>query len=71
MPRRVLIAAVVVAVLLATLVAPAAATPLEAGDAASVQAEAWSGLGGSSHVLPLPIQLAGEGGCGGAGSCPT
>jgi FlaG/FlaF family flagellin (archaellin) len=71
MSRRVLIITVVVAALLATLVAPAAATSLEAGDAASVQTEASSGLGGRSLVLPLPIQPAGEGGCGGAGSCPT
>ena len=71
MSRRVLIVAVVVAVLLATMVAPAAANRLEVGDAGSVPAEVWQGLSGGSLVYPLPIQLAGGGGCGGAGDCPT
>ncbi|MGD8516592.1 MAG: hypothetical protein PVG54_06450 [Anaerolineae bacterium] len=71
MSRRTLIMAIVVAVMLAALVAPAAAIPIEAGDAASVMAEVWSRLDGQSLVLPLPLQLSGGGGCGGAGSCPT
>jgi hypothetical protein len=71
MSRRVLIVAVVVAVVLATLIAPAAAIPLDARAAASVPTEVWSGLSGSSLVSPLPIQLTGDGGCGGAGGCPT
>jgi type II secretory pathway component PulF len=71
MSRKVLIVAVVVAVVLATVVVPAAANPPEAGSAASVLTEVWSGLSGGSLVHPLPIQLAGGGGCGGAGGCPT
>ncbi len=71
MSRKVLIVAVVVVVLLATIVAPAVANPLEAGDAASVPAEAWSGFSGGSLVYPLPSQLAGGGCGGGAGDCPT
>ena len=71
MSRKMLIIAVVVAVLLATLVAPVAAMPLQVGETASVPAEGWSGLGGGSLVLPLPFQPNGGGGCGGAGSCPT
>ena len=71
MSRRVLIVAMVVAVVLATVVAPAAANPLEVGDAVSLPAEVWSGLSGGSPVYPPLIQLAGGGGCGGAGDCPT
>lgn len=69
MPRRALI--VVDAVVLAALVAPVAAIPLEAGDAASVPAEVGFGFSGGSRDLLLPLQLSGDGGCGGAGGCPT
>lgn len=68
MSRRALI--VVVAVVLAMLVAPVAAIPLEAGDAASVPAEVGFGFSGGAHDLLLPLELSGGGGCGGAGSCP-
>ncbi len=71
MSRKVLIVAVVLAVLLPTLAVPAAATSLQALDATSWQTGAWSGLDGRVLVLPSPIQLTGEGDCGGAGSCPT
>ena len=71
MSRRVLIIAVVVAVLLSTMVAPAAANPLKVGDAVSVSAEVWHSLSGGSPVFPPPIQLAGGGGCGGSGNCTT
>ena len=70
MSRKLLIVVVVVAVLLATMVVPAA-NPLEVGGAVSAPAEVWSGYSGASVVSPLPIQLAGGGGCGGSGNCTT
>ena len=71
MSRKLLIVAVVVALLLATVVVPAAANPLEVGDAASAPAEAWSGFSGGSLVDPLSSQLAGGGCGGGSGNCTT
>ena len=71
MSRKVFIVAVVVAVLLSMLVAPASATPLEVGEDASLQGGSWLGFDVGSLALPLPVQLAGDGSCGGAGSCPT
>jgi hypothetical protein len=71
MSRKVFIFAVVVAVLLSTLVALASAMPLEAGHSSSTQGGSWLSLNVGSLPLPLPIQLAGDGSCGGAGSCPT
>jgi hypothetical protein len=71
MSRKMVLVAIVVAVLLAALVVPAAANPLEAVQPASAMAEAWSGFSGRLPVLPLRLQLTGGGSCGGAGSCPT
>ena len=71
MSRKMLIVVVVVAVMLATLIAPAAATSFGAGDTVSVPAKVGSGFGGRLFDLSRPIQLAGDGGCCGAGDCPT
>ena len=78
MSRKVLIVAVVLGLLVATLAAPAMAAPLKADGAASAQTEAWAGLGGSRSVLPPPGREAEHGiwpngGCetGGAGGCPV
>ena len=71
MSRRMLIVIVVVVVLLATAVAPAAANPLEVGDAARAPAEVLYGISGALVLGPQPMQLAGGGGCGGSGNCTT
>jgi hypothetical protein len=71
MSRRMLIVAVVVVVLLATAVTPAAANPLEVGDAAIAPAEVGHGLSGALIFNPLSMQLAGGGCGGGSGNCPT
>jgi hypothetical protein len=70
MSRKLIVVAAMGILVLATLVAPAAAAPLNAQDVALGQMEAGSELGGTSPVLPLGIQP--NGGCesGGAGGCP-
>lgn len=71
MSRRVLIVAVVVATILASLIVPSAARPLEISDGAESLAVAWTWLSRSSPATPLPILPDGDGGCVGAGACPT
>ncbi len=74
MSRKVLIVAVVLGFLVATLVAPATAAPLGADGADSAQTEAWGGFGGGQSDSPTASREAGSvirpnGGCetGGAG----
>jgi hypothetical protein len=71
MSRKLFVVAAMSILVLATLVAPAAAAPLNAQDVALGQAETGSKLGGTPPVLPLGIQL--NGGCesSGAGGCPV
>ncbi len=71
MSRKMLIVAVVVAVLLATLVVPAMAASPEAQDAASVRTEAWSVLRASPSIVPLPIWLNGDCEVGNPSGCPN
>ena len=72
MSRRALIVAVVAAVVLVTLVAPAAAVPLEADDTVSVPTAVRSGFSYGLRIAPpQPINTNGGGGCSGAGSCPS
>ena len=80
MSRKVLIVAIVVAVMLVALVAPAAAVPLEAADTVSMPTVVRSEFSSGSPVPvvflgrvapPLPIHTNGGGGCSGAGSCPS
>jgi hypothetical protein len=70
MSRKLFVVAATITLVLATLVAPAAAAPLNAQDVALGQMEAGSKLGSTLSVLPLGIQP--NGGCesGGAGGCP-
>ena len=78
MSRKVLIAAVVLGLLVATLAAPAMASPLEADDAVPAQGEAPVGFSGGRSVLPMFLGLTARaviwpnGGCetGSAGGCP-
>ena len=71
MSRKALFIMSVVAVLAATLVAPAAAAPLDGGEPIAMGSEGW--LEPGAHVLGpgAPVQLTGD--CeGGAGSgCPV
>lgn len=71
MSRKLFVVAAMSILVLATLVAPAAAAPLNAQDVALGQTEAGSKLGGIPSVLPSGIQP--NGGCesGGAGGCPV
>jgi hypothetical protein len=82
MSRKVLIVAVVLGLLVATLATPAMAAPLKAHDVASTQTKAWASFGGGHTVLLLPPGLTAtafgagirlNGGCetGGAGGCPV
>ena len=70
MSRKLFVVAALSILVLTTLVAPAAAAPLNAQDDVLGQTEAGSKLGGDPSVLPLDIQP--NGGCesGGAGGCP-
>jgi hypothetical protein len=71
MSRKLFVVAATITLVLATLVAPAAAAPLNAQDVALGQTETGSKLGSTLSVLPLDIQP--NGGCesGGAGGCPV
>jgi hypothetical protein len=71
MSRKMLIVAVVVAVLLVTFVVPAMAAPPEAHDGVAVQTEVWSAPSTSPSVLPLPIRLDGDCEGGGTSGCPN
>jgi hypothetical protein len=79
MSRKVLIVAVVLGLLVATLATPAMAAPLKADDVVPVQREAPIGFSGGRSVLPLPPGLTARagiwpnGGCetGGGGGCPV
>ena len=70
MSRKALVITALVAVLAATLVAPAAAAPLNGDEVVPVRSEGGSEPGASSPGLRVPIQPLGD--CeGGAGSgCP-
>ena len=71
MSRKLFIVAAMGILVLATLVAPAAAAPLNAQDVALGQTEVGSKFGDAPFVLALGIQP--NGGCesGGAGGCPV
>jgi len=78
MSRKVLIVAVVLALLVATLAAPATASPLEADDVVPAQGEAPVSFSRSHSVMPLFPGLTARaviwpnGGCetGGGVGCP-
>jgi hypothetical protein len=74
MSRKLLIVMPVVAVLLATLIAPAStpstAIALRVDRAASIEAAPRLGPGSSPYVLLPVLQLAGGSECGGGGGCP-
>jgi hypothetical protein len=71
MSRKLFIVVVVGVLVLATLVAPAVATPLNGHDVALGQTEVGPALGSFSPLFPLSIQLSGGSECGGAGGCPV
>ena len=79
MSRKVLIVAVVLGLLVATLAAPAMAAPLEADNVVPAQREAPASFNGSRSVSPLPTGLTtraviwpnGDCETGGGSGCPV
>lgn len=71
MSRKALIITAVAVVLVATLVAPAAAAPLNEGKVVPVRSEGWLEPGASSPGLRTPIQPTGDCEGGAGGGCPV
>lgn len=71
MSHRAISAAVVIMVMLATLVAPAATMAIGEGSAFSSPAAIQSASDSGPLAFLRPVELAGGGSCGGAGSCPS
>lgn len=71
MSRKALFITAVVAVLVATLVAPAAAAPLDGGEIVPVRSEGGLEPGASTPDLRAPIQPLGDCEGGSGGGCPV
>ena len=71
MSRKALIITTLAVVLVATLVAPAAAAPLNEGEVVPVQPVGWLETGASSAGLRMPIQPTGDCEGGSGGGCPV
>ena len=71
MSRKALIITAVAVVLVATLVAPAAAAPLNESEVVPMQPEGWPEPGASSPGLRMPIQPTGDCEGGSGGGCPV
>ena len=71
MSRKALFITAVVVVLVATLVAPAAAAPLNGGEVVPVESEGWLKAGAYSPGLWAPIQPTGDCEGGAGGGCPV
>ena len=71
MSRKALFITAVVAVLVATLVAPAAAAPLHGGELIAVGSEGWLEPGAYTPGPRVPIQPLGDCEGGAGGGCPV
>ena len=71
MSRKALLITAVAFVLVATLVAPAAAAPLNGGEVVPVQSAGWLGPGASAPGPRIPIQPLGDCEGGSGGGCPV